>query len=802
LIRKLQLMQFRLLFLFSLLWLPFLVSAQSFNYSRALIHLDQNHRLEQLAVLGVDVDHGDYSEQQYFISDFSEEELRLISEAGFSYDIQIEDVSSYYVSQNTSSILTARTTSCSAPGPYDQYSIPEHYAPGSMGGYFTYQEMLDQLDSMSALYPHLITVKSPISPILTHENRPIYGVKISDNPTVDEPEPELLMNSLHHAREPNSLSQLLFFMWYLLENYEQDPHIQYLLNESELYFIPCVNPDGYIFNETNAPDGGGLWRKNRRNNQDGTYGVDLNRNYGFEWGFDDIGSSPFPNSNVYRGPAPFSEPETQAVRDFCNEHEFEISLNYHTFGEVVIYPWSYSDTPTPDSTIFFAFAEAMTRENNYRFGTISETLGYIANGSADDWMYGELSTKPPIISYTPEIGPGQFGFWPPEDQIIELNKSALLQNLTTCWLLHRYGIASDLSESYLFETEGSIPVSLKRYGLRDGPLTVSLVALSDNITSTGLPQSFDLNLAEETTFSIPYSLSTDAGFGDTVLFALQVDNGSLTFSDTLFKRFLFYPQSELWDDANTTEQWTQGADELWGLTTSEYYSPPSSFTTSPNQSYPEDTSGYFRSPLIDLSDAESAQLSFYAKWDMAIVFDYVQVQAVDADETTITPLCGKYTQAGLGGLQPEGEPLYRDEQEIWVREEICLDSFTGQQIYIQFFLFSDNNFSDDGFFFDDLEVISFDQEAIPSHQSIELVPHGKKAPFRIQPNPSTDFFYLVPTGQSPTRHPLNIRNSVGQVIRQYEWKGEKDRWEVSDWPSGLYFLELEGYPIQKLVIIR
>ena len=117
-------------------------------------------------------------------------------------------------------------------------------------------------------------------------------------------EPKLLYNAIHHAREPASLSNIIFYMWYLLERYSIDPEVKYLVDNTQMYFVPCINPDGYIYNENTDPDGGGLWRKNRRNHG-GHYGVDLNRNYGFNWGFNNQGSSSSSQSETYRGDSAF-----------------------------------------------------------------------------------------------------------------------------------------------------------------------------------------------------------------------------------------------------------------------------------------------------------------------------------------------------------------------------------------------------------------------------------------------------------------------------------------------------------------
>ena len=112
-----------------------------------------------------------------------------------------------------------------------------------MGGFYTLSEVIGELDNMKIQYPILISTKISIGNSV--ENRPIYTVKISDNPEFDENEPEILYTALHHAREPQSMMQMIYFMYYLLENYNTDPSVQYLVNNRELYFIPVVNPDGY-----------------------------------------------------------------------------------------------------------------------------------------------------------------------------------------------------------------------------------------------------------------------------------------------------------------------------------------------------------------------------------------------------------------------------------------------------------------------------------------------------------------------------------------------------------------------------
>src|SRR5690606_38232143 len=126
----------------------------------------------------------------------------------------------------------------------------------------------------------------------------------------------------------------------------------------------------YVYNETTDPGGGGFWRKNRRNNGGGTYGIDLNRNYGYFWGYDNVGSSPNPWSETYRGTAPFSEPETQALRNFLGSgRSVRIALNSHTSGDLLLYPWGYEyDTCTPDEAAFAALGDTLTYRNPHTYG--------------------------------------------------------------------------------------------------------------------------------------------------------------------------------------------------------------------------------------------------------------------------------------------------------------------------------------------------------------------------------------------------------------------------------------------------
>lgn len=266
-----------------------------------------------------------------------------------------------------------------------------------------YAETLTELQLAEAFYPalvQLVDIGDSWEKMQGLTEREIWAVKISDNVLADENEAEALIIGNHHAREIITPEIVLDFMNYLLQNYGSDPYVTYLVNERQIWLIPTLNPDGLDYVHHNDL----FWRKNRRRNANGTFGVDLNRNYEFKWGYDNLGSSPNGNSGTYRGAAPFSEPETAALRDFVLTRRFRASLSYHSYGDLLIYPWGYVPQHTPDHASFVALADSMVAYHGYQAGLGVETVGYSVNGEADDWFYGEQTTKNKIFSMTPEVG--------------------------------------------------------------------------------------------------------------------------------------------------------------------------------------------------------------------------------------------------------------------------------------------------------------------------------------------------------------------------------------------------------------
>lgn len=304
--------------------------------------------------------------------------------------------------------------------------VPLDFPPADEA-YHNYAEMSAALQQTAAAYSD-ITRLYTIG--LTLEGRPILALKISDDPqTADLGEPAVLFFGLTHAREHLTVEMGLAIVRFFTEAYGRDPVLTNLVNTREIWVIPNVNGDGGEFDI----EGGyyHYWRKNRRPNADGSYGVDLNRNYGYRWGCCG-GSSSVPSHETYRGPAAFSEPETQAVRDFVLAHpDITAAITFHTYGELILYPFGYTyddlpaDMDPTDREAFVILAERMAATNGYRPQQASDL--YITSGDAVDWLYGTRR----IFAFTFEMYPTSYypGFYPPATVIereTQRNRAAVI----------------------------------------------------------------------------------------------------------------------------------------------------------------------------------------------------------------------------------------------------------------------------------------------------------------------------------------------------------------------------------------
>jgi hypothetical protein len=323
----------------------------------------------------------------------------------FDSKILISDLEKYY-----EEILLKKSN---AP----KFQSEKYFRTGTMGGYFKLNEIYSEFDRMIESYPEFVK-KSIIG--YSIENRPIYSYQFGNIDSANK-SPQVLITSLTHAREPGTVFATLYYFWDLFSKFDKnDKTAGFILNNRSISLIPVVNPDGVYFNEFNSPNGGGMWRKNRRKINDSIYGIDINRNFGpFEaWNSPNGGSSLNPNTNTYRGTAPFSEPETEAIKNLVESKSFKTALNIHTYGNSVFFPFSYLTTECPDSVWYRGFLEGNFRHSRYIFGLDNEVINYPTRGSADDFLYLGNENFSKIYSMTSEIGSLLYEFWAPIDTMM------------------------------------------------------------------------------------------------------------------------------------------------------------------------------------------------------------------------------------------------------------------------------------------------------------------------------------------------------------------------------------------------
>jgi hypothetical protein len=292
--------------------------------------------------------------------------------------------------------------------------------PPTDADYHNYAEMVTEIQTVAAAHPDIV---SYFSIGQSYEGRELWTAKISDNVATDEDEPEVLFLGLHHAREHLTVEMTLYILNTLAGKYGTDAQITDLVNSRETYIIFNVNPDGGEYDI--ATGSYRSWRKNRQPNAGSSYvGTDLNRNYGYKWGCCG-GSSGSPSSDTYRGASAFSAPELQRVRDFVNgrvvggEQQIRTSITFHTYSELVLWPYGYTYTDVPsdmtvdDHSVFVAMGQAMAGTNGYTAQQASDL--YITDGTYDDWAYGVHR----IFAYTFEMYPtgSNPGFYPPASVI-------------------------------------------------------------------------------------------------------------------------------------------------------------------------------------------------------------------------------------------------------------------------------------------------------------------------------------------------------------------------------------------------
>lgn len=377
------------------------------------------------------------------------EDRERLEKAGFSYKVLNADV--WRARQNEEEAYR-RHVERAARGlatPFDSY-LP-------------LADIVTYINNLAAARPDLCEVIDIGNSV---EGRDIWVLRITG--TGADPKPGVFYHGLIHAREWIAGPVVLYLATYLVDNYDTDPCVQALVDQTDFYLAPCVNPDGYEYTWTTNR----MWRKNRRNN--GTsYGIDLNRNFGYQWGaIPGGGSSGTPSNDTYRGPSAFSEPETQAIRDFVQANpNIQAYMDYHSYSQLLMWPWGYTPSLPPDNAQFAAVGNVMQQlildvhGTYYQPGPVNTTI-YQANGVSIDWAYGVEE----ILAYTIELrDAGEFGFLLPPEQIVPTCE----ENLSGILYLSRWA-----SKGILLDLQGPAPPQL--VAGQATPISVTLNAAQEN----------------------------------------------------------------------------------------------------------------------------------------------------------------------------------------------------------------------------------------------------------------------------------------------------------------------------------
>ncbi|MAG55960.1 MAG: hypothetical protein CMJ83_06695 [Planctomycetes bacterium] len=475
--------------------------------------------------------------------------------------------------------------------PSSRNGITPAVGQGSMGGYFTYTEIISAMDDLQQQFPNIVKTRETLGQ--SWENRPIYAWKISDNPTVDENEPEVLIDGGHHANEPVSVCSAVWCAQQLCEGYGVDEVMTALVDTREIYIVPIVNPDGYVFNEMTNPLGGGAWRKNRTPDPSGSFGVDPNRNYGYMWGFNNNGSSSDPTSATYRGLAPFSEPCTLVMKTFAETRNFSLGITQHAWGDLVLIPQNYGAF-TPVQPLRDAY-EGLTADMNrlaprYRCDYQWRSLGYFANGTCQDWWYGGLYGGQQMWSFVIELGNGQDGFWPASSRIVPICEDGFAYQT---YLLCAAGSSPRIDDIAVTEASGGtianawepgetldIVATVANIGTQSADFTVTVEATSAQVTvingSAPLGTIAGAAAISTSNAGIPLRVDIDASavVGQTICFDVIVTTANGAPARQTVSRVVGRPyMTSLSDDFETSNGgWTVGfagdtvtsnADGLW-----------------------------------------------------------------------------------------------------------------------------------------------------------------------------------------------------------------------------------------------
>lgn len=633
----------------------------------------------------------------------------------------------------------------------------ENFTFGSYGPVHSYKDLVDQLDLMRNKYPNLITTKEVIG--TTHEDRAIYTVKISDNPAIDESDTEGVsyFDGMHHAREPMTMESLLYFMWWLLENYNKNAEATYIVNNRELYFVPIVNPDGYIFNEENFSYGQGYWRKNRRDLGNDIYGVDLNRNYIVNFA-NNIGSSDHPASQVYHGPEAFSEPETQAIRDLLLRIEPTTAMTCHAFGQIFITPPGCM-CKIDNKGIYNEYTSDFIDTSFYAYGTEFSTLGYPACGTTLDYI-NSLG----IYAWTPEIGQS---FWPDSSEFCSTAQNMLNPLKYTALISGSYtrltDVKFDSNKGLLPNEPFKIDFTIQNHGLNHVAenITIKSEPLTDNCFAINRKVSISqLEYGQQASGQLSYFVTPNASLLDTVAIKVSIiQNGFQSYTQTV-KSVIGEQISIFSDYFNDISHWDTSSFEL---SEKNILNNNPSLVDSKTIAYSTlDTSSALLSKSINLNDLANPMLQFKCKWSFHI-FDTA------------------YLQISIDGYNWETLKTF-ERNSPWQQQLLNLSDYKNETVNIRFKLVCESYFRSDGIYIDDFEIADYKiQENLKPNISDDNS-------IKVFPNPATNNTFVL--RKTDTDALIELFDLNGNLLKTDSFIGYYHEIDLSNIDAGMYIISI------------
>jgi carboxypeptidase T len=760
--------------------------------SRVRIFAKDDNDFNRMEQQGLFLDGGIRKPGLYFETVLTSAEIIMLQKSGVPYEILIYDVDAY---QKGLPKMTETEIQNAMKYSEEVYDV-SHSIYGTMRnmGYLKYSELITKLDSMRAEYPSLISAKWSIGNSI--ENRQQWVVRITKNPDAPTGRPEVLLHGVIHAREPMGLSQQIYFVYWLLENYNIDPVATYILNNREIYWLPIFNPDGYVYNETYY---GGNWRCNRHITSGNCGPVDLNRNFGIYqfWNAPNGGSSTDPcsgGSGTYRGTSPFSEIESQNVMNFVNSRNFQAGLGAHTFGNDLLKPWAWCDpSPTPDDDKFNVFLADMTIYNHYITGTPHGVLGYYVRGCTDDWYYQDSThASHHIFLMTPETGTA---FWPPQSEILPDAEGMLWANQYICLVAGPY--VNPVSKTFNQPTynpgqSGTYKLVFRNKGL----------LAANNVKAQLIPWNSFVNIpTQQYTYASLASFATDSATFNFTLASnapvncaipttlnLKIDT-STVYTETVYI-YVGTGAITLNDDAESgIGNWTpQGS---WSLHTDTYHSPTHSFAYAP---YPNNANySLTLSAPINMQSTPVCYLTFWNRYSLETGWDFGYLEVSSNNGSTWQPIIS-YTGTSL----------------TWTEQSFDITPYVNSstQFKIRFRLTSDGNTLYQGWWVDDIKLTNYclglvgvpGVTNIPKTYALE---QNYPNPF----NPVTVIKYQLPQPEFVTIKVFDLLGKeVAALVNEKKEPGYYETsFDGSNLASGLYFYRIEAgnfVETKKMMLIK